>query len=322
MTEAPSPPDVSASAALIASLHARIAALQRSHESLMRAVAHDLRAPLRHVNSLAPLLHEAVQELASHTSADPATAHEALECAAMMQSAAQRMAQMLEGLAAVSRASRAALAWQPLDAAQLVQSVAATLRGTWPSLQLRWVDDDGQAGDSGVEENGVGKNPALSNHDSLNAPAGDIMLAADRQWLAQLLTALLDNACKFSAGLRGQPVPDPLPITLSARLVNSPLPQPLGAAGVPLDAAAHIAPDCHWRLTIADAGVGFDLRRAEHLFAPFARMHRDSDYAGVGCGLALAHTVAERHGASIHIHTAPQQGCVVQLLWPAAAVVD
>ena len=39
--------------------------LQQAHEAWMRAVAHDLRAPLRHVVSFAPLLRESVEELAA-----------------------------------------------------------------------------------------------------------------------------------------------------------------------------------------------------------------------------------------------------------------
>lgn len=295
--------DAHASAAIIPSLHARIAALQRSHEALMRAVAHDLRAPLRHINSLAPLLQQAVEELASHSSADSAAAAEVIECATMMQSAAQRMAQMLEGLAQVSRAARAPLNWAAVDWVALCHSTADRLRQAWPPIALRW-----------------------DNAEHAVPQSGTVLLAADREWLGQLVAALFDNACKFSAGPRAraegasQPLPQPLLVTLGARLLDGPVPELAETQPLSQVEAAHIHPGQHWQLSIVDAGVGFDLSRAQNLFAPFVRMHRDSDYAGVGCGLALAQTIAQRHGAQLHIQSAPNAGCTVRLLWPAAQV--
>ena len=40
-----------------------LAALRHTHEALLYAVSHDLRAPLRHLTSFAPLLRESVQAL-------------------------------------------------------------------------------------------------------------------------------------------------------------------------------------------------------------------------------------------------------------------
>ena len=69
---------------------------------------------------------------------------------------------------------------------------------------------------------------------------------------------------------------------------------------------------------VRDNGVGFEPGQAAQLFQPFARLHRESQFAGLGCGLALVQTLALRHGAQARIAAQPGQGCTVQLAWPAA----
>lgn len=291
-------PSAAVPGADIAQLRARIRALESSHESLMRAVAHDLRAPLRHVNSLAPLLKQSVDELAHITAADPnahAAAFEAQECAALMQHSAQRMTHMLEGMAAVSRAHRARLVCERVNARAAMQSACAALQAQWPQLQLHGLD-------------------ALA----------DVWLAADPALLAQLLHAVLDNAAKFSAPPLGASAPSAeqtgasAPVQLSAQRINAPVVLPDGAQA--LD--AHSQPCCdtstHWQLFIRDSGVGFDAQRCPNLGDLFVRAHRESDYAGTGCGLALAHSIAQRHGAVLQLQSQVGAGCTLVLHWPAA----
>jgi len=73
--------------------------LRQQQEALLRAIAHDLPAPLRHIQSFAPLLVEAVQTLAAAAPHAADAAADALECAQFMQQGAQRMGQMLQALA-------------------------------------------------------------------------------------------------------------------------------------------------------------------------------------------------------------------------------
>src|SRR5574344_1653868 len=102
-----------------------LALLRQQHEALLRAIAHDLRAPLRHVNSFAPLLMESVQELAQAVQHDPSAqqgAEDAREFAQHMQQGAQGMAQMVEALTLLSRAVRSSVQLQPVDARASCQS--------------------------------------------------------------------------------------------------------------------------------------------------------------------------------------------------------
>lgn len=225
-----------------------LAQLQASHEGLLRAVAHDLRAPLRHLTSFAPLLRESVEQLACAMPGD--AADEALEFLTTMEQSARKMGRMLERLLQLAHAAKQPLALQAVDVGAMLQACAAPVQ-------------------------------------PLAQPA---MLQADPVALRTVLTELLGNANKFSAG-RPQPQ---VQVQLSM-----PVPQ-------------------LWQIVIHDNGVGFDAARMDTAWPPFQRMHRDSDFDGVGCGLALAHQLAQRHGARLQLEAQPGKGCTAVLAWPAA----
>ncbi len=116
---------------------------------------------------------------------------------------------------------------------------------------------------------------------------------ADPALLRSVFEQLLDNALKFSRGR------DPARIQVAAEVQGS-----------------------HVRITVQDNGAGFDPARAQALFGVFERLHRESEFEGVGAGLALCRAIAQRHGASIEASAVPGQGCVIELDWPAAGDID
>lgn len=161
----PTPEEIAQLQAQLAQRERQLAELAPAYEDFLRAVSHDLRAPLRHITSYGSLLREVLQEASLPASAQ----EEADEFLATMQQSAQRMGHMLDGLLALSRIVRAPLQLQPVPLAELVAQVQAELAGRIGQRAILWqVDIQPQ------------------------------LVQADAALLRQLLWQLLDNALKFT----------------------------------------------------------------------------------------------------------------------------
>ncbi len=102
----------------------------------------------------------------------------------------------------------------------------------------------------------------------------------DRVLLRQVYANLIGNALKFSARMAAPEV------SVGATLL---------ASGVP-------------QYYVRDNGTGFDMAHAQNLFAPFQRLHAESEFAGTGIGLALTAHIVQRHHGRIEAEAAPGQG--------------
>ena len=243
----------------------QVADTAAAQEEFLRAVSHDLRAPLRHITSYGKLVREVLGDLpADVQAAEPL--QEARDFLGTMEQSARRMALMLDGLLALSRAGRAPLHPQPVDLGAAVEQARAALPAT-QAAAAQWT-----------------------------LPGGLPTLQADPALLHELLVQVLGNALKFSQ----RPAATAPHITVRA---------------VPAEQGAGWAA---WE--VQDQGVGFDPARASGLFGVFHRLHRETEFDGVGAGLALCCAIAQRHGAHISATAAPGQGCTVRVEWPAAAV--
>jgi PAS domain S-box-containing protein len=100
--------------------------------------------------------------------------------------------------------------------------------------------------------------------------APDLEVEGDPLLLESLLTNLLNNAWKFT---QNEPHP-----TVA-----------FGCESTPRGPA----------FFVRDNGVGFDLAYADKLFTPFQRMHKPSEFAGAGIGLAIVHRIIRRHGGEV-----------------------
>ena len=250
--------DAPALRALLAGRDAALAEQQEALQAWMHAVSHDLRAPLRHITSFGPLVHELLQDAPG---LDAATRQEALEFLSTMDQSARRMGRMLDGLLQLARIARAPFTPQAVDLGALVREVQHALAAQHAGRAVQWQAD--------------GPWPRVQGDPAL---------------LRQLLTELLGNALKFTQAR------SPAEIRVTAECTA----------------------DGHCALCVQDNGVGFDPARAQGLFGIFQRLHRESEFDGVGCGLAAVRAIAQRHGGTASAQAAPGAGCTVRVDWPAA----
>ena len=178
--------DAAALRGLLAERDRALAELAAAQEEFLRAVSHDLRAPLRHITSYSPLVRELVEDPAAGLPAEPRD--EAQSFLNTMDQAARRMARMLDGLLALSRVGRAPVHPEPLDLAALVHEAQSALAPQAVGRPVQWTVD-----------------------------VGGVALHGDAALVRQLLQELMGNALKFTA--RHQAPDDPARIAITARAV-------------------------------------------------------------------------------------------------------
>ncbi len=116
------------------------------------------------------------------------------------------------------------------------------------------------------------------------------VLVADDNMMRQVWQNLLDNAVKYSARTQ-QSI-----ITI----------------------AHHYEPDGSHRFSVADNGAGFDMAYAGKLFGVFQRLHKVSEYAGTGIGLASVRRVLARHRGHIWAEAETGVGATFHFSLPAS----
>lgn len=104
-------------------------------------------------------------------------------------------------------------------------------------------------------------------------------LSADREGLTLVLRNLVDNALKFT---RDEPAPK---VSIDARIEE----------GLAV-------------LTVADNGIGFDMRFRDRIFEIFQRLQRAEDYPGTGVGLAIVRKAVQRMGGEVRAEGRPGAG--------------
>ena len=112
-----------------------------------------------------------------------------------------------------------------------------------------------------------------------------------RTWergLVQVLSNLIDNAIKYTRGS------SPPRLRIAAEVVE-------GA----------------WRLSVADNGIGFDMKYHDRIFKLFNRLVRMEEYEGTGAGLAIAKKVLDKQHGRIWAESRPGHGAAFFVELPA-----
>jgi signal transduction histidine kinase len=104
--------------------------------------------------------------------------------------------------------------------------------------------------------------------------------------IAQVLTNLLSNACKY--GRRG-----PVEVSMSTSL-------------------------CARRalISVRDHGIGLEEGESDRIFELFSRAHSARPFGGLGLGLYVSRKVVEAHGGVIRARGAPGEGATFEVELP------
>jgi len=211
---------------------------QQLQSTFLAAVSHDLRTPLAAIVAAASSLQQQRERL---------SADEQERMLASIVGQARHLTGITENtlqlvrLASAPPASR--LEWQSLE--EVVGSAVGLLRGQVCGERIE-----------------------------AHVEAGLPLVRGDATLLAQLVTNLLDNACKYSAG----------PIQLSACRLKDSL-----------------------AVSVKDRGPGITPEDEAHLFEPWFRGEAKAAGHGAGLGLALCKAIAEAHGGTL-VHARRRHG--------------
>jgi signal transduction histidine kinase len=218
----------------------RLRASERAKSDLISMISHELRTPLASVIGFTGLLLQR-----------DFPAEERQRYLEIVDTEARRLAELAADFLDVQllEEGRLELTLGPVDATELVQQQA--------DLFFAHQDD----------------HPL-----HLDVPAGQTMVAADRDRLAQVLANLLSNAIKYS--------PDGGHVDVRVAERNGSV-----------------------RVSVSDEGVGIPDSDQERIFEKFFRGSAPAaGIAGTGLGLAVARTIVESHGGKIGFTSAESVG--------------
>jgi signal transduction histidine kinase len=270
-----------ANAGLERAVEERTAKLRETIEELegfSYSIVHDMRAPLRAMESFAALAQEACAGCPKP---------EGLDYYRRMRIASNRMDQLIIDALNYSRVVREDLPLSPVDIGKLLRGMV----DTYPNLQP----------------------PAVQVQLELDG----LLVRGNESALTQVFGNLLGNAVKFvapdvkprvrvwaeTAQSSESKVQSPRPGTGSdGHATGSSQIDFAGSTGPPQDSSGLA------RIWVEDNGIGIAPGAHKRIFEMFQRMHGVDEYPGTGIGLAIVRKAMERMGGRVGVESEPGKG--------------
>ncbi len=241
-------------------LNQQLADLERTRSNLIAITGHELRTPLSTIRVC-------LESLMTEPDMDDAMRQIMLDTAL---TDAERMRKLVQDFLTLSRLESRRVEWN-LESLSLQECVDLALSS------LRW-------------QNAAHAAPAMRIETDL--PADLPFVRADGEWIVEVLSKLLDNACKFTEA-NGE-------VTISASLVNQQTVE----------------------VTVSDTGRGIELDRLETVFERFYQEEGAlrRSVGGTGLGLAICQQIIEGLDGKIWATSSGKdQGTQIHFTLPAVA---
>jgi signal transduction histidine kinase len=243
---------VVAASYLIGRAVSRELAAARLQSDFVSAVSHEFRTPLTSLAQFTEIL----------TEQEDAPVEKRRMFIEAQARATRRLTRLVESLLDFGRMEAGARPYrlEPLDVAALVEDVVRDFRQEVAGVDFT-VD--------------------------YSRPAGDAMVNADREALAQALWNLLDNAVKYSGDSR--------------------------SLGVEVERAHEVT------IRVRDDGFGIDRSEHTQIFRKFARgaAAREHGVKGTGIGLAMVKHIVDAHAGRVTVDSEPGRGSTFTIFLPA-----
>lgn len=237
---------------MVAGLLRRQARLARLKNDLLATVSHELKTPLASIRLLVDTLLDS----------DPLDVDQARQYLALMAKENARLSRLIDNFLSFSRMERGKQVFEFAEVrpAEIVDRVVSAAGARF------------QAADCRLEIATAGELPTVM---------------ADSDALVTALLNLLDNAYKYSAGMRQ----------------------------IELRTAADHGRVC---FAVSDHGIGLSPRAAKRIFRPFYQVDRRLSRVAGGCGLGLSivKSIVAAHGGTISVESRPDEGSTFTLMIP------
>ena len=227
---------------------------EKLQTALLNSISHELRTPLSAITGVLTSLSESGRA-APDKRLDPATSAELIEAATRQ---AGRLNHLVGNLLDMTRLEAGALRLnrEPTDVQDLTNAAIGQVDSTNGAHPIR-----------------------------ANIPADIPLVSLDAILIAQVLSNVLDNACKYS--------PPGSPISISVNLADGKV-----------------------RFLVTDCGIGIPKEDLERVFDKFYRVHRQETITGTGLGLSICRGIVEAHGGRIWADNNPDCGVTVTFELP------